>query len=206
VIATNGSRVDASSEHSTPRGGGVARDRLARELVEARKIALRYPTVADVTAAGYKRLGMFSPGAGAHFVDSGNVGGSGAVDVGRPLAYLYDGVSPKSRVVGLMYYSEAPEQPDGFAGPEDHWHRHAATCIKRTGKATDVLLPPDADVTRAQCERVGGRFQATSGWMLHAWVIPGRESPTGVFSHNNPDLHCADGSDDHDEIGYCPGT
>jgi hypothetical protein len=125
VIATNGSRVDASSEHSTPRGGGVARDRLARELVEARKIALRYPTVADVTAAGYKRLGMFSPGAGAHFVDSGSV---------------------------------------------------------------------------------GGRFQATSGWMLHVWVIPGRESPTGVFSHNNPDLHCADGSDDHDEIGYCPGT
>jgi hypothetical protein len=105
-----------------------------------------------------------------------------------------------------MYYSEAPEQPDRFAGPEDHWHRQGGTCIKRNNDATEVPLPPDAGVTQAQCERVGGRFQAKSGWMLHVWVVPGRESPNGVFSHDNPDLHCADGSDDHDEIGYCPGT
>ena len=35
---------------------------------------------------------------------------------------------------------------------------------------------------------------AITGWMVHAWVVPGWESPNGVSSHENPELTCADGT------------
>src|SRR5438093_450563 len=40
---------------------------LADQLTRARAVAMRYPTVADAVAAGYKRAGGFAPGAGAHY-------------------------------------------------------------------------------------------------------------------------------------------
>lgn len=50
---------------------------------------------------------------------------------------------------------------------------------------------------RASCESVGGKFGAglTGGalWMNHAWVVPGWESPWGLFSAENPDLTLAVG-------------
>ena len=44
------------------------RQQLADELVVARATALKYPTVADATKAGYILAGKFTPGAGAHYV------------------------------------------------------------------------------------------------------------------------------------------
>lgn len=195
VIATNGSRVHAAS-----------RDPLSTQLSEARAVSVHYPTVADAEAAGYKRVGFFSPGAGAHYVDERDKSGPGAVDVRRPMAFVYDGVSPTSRVVGLMYYSDSQREPDGFTGRDDRWHRHGSVCSKRTNGEVDILLPGDADVTRAQCDAAHGRFHKKSGWMLHAWVVPGWESADGVFSHSHPNLHCADGTDNIDGLGYCAGT
>jgi len=46
---------------------------------------------------------------------------------------------------------------------------------------------------------------AITGWMVHAWVVPGWESPDGVFSHENPNLRCADGTYDTDAVGKCEG-
>ena len=195
VVATSGSRVHATS-----------RDPLSSQLEQARAVTARYPTVAAAEAVGYKRVGYFSPGAGAHYVDEGDKSGPGAVDVPRPTAYVYDGVSPTSRVVGLMYYSESPTAPDGFTGRDDHWHRHGSVCSKRSNGEVDILLPGDADLTRAQCDAVNGRFHERSGWMLHAWVVPGWETPDGVFSHAHPQLHCGDGTDAVDGLGYCAGT
>jgi hypothetical protein len=37
-------------------------------------------------------------------------------------------------------------------------------------------------------------------------VIPGWESPEGVFSHNNSNLRCADGTLNTDEAGFCAGV
>jgi hypothetical protein len=42
--------------------------------------------------------------------------------------------------------------------------------------------------------------------MVHAWVVPSWESPAGVFSHENPNLRCADGTFDTDAVGKCQGT
>ena len=105
-------------------------------------------------------------------------------------------------MVGLMYYSMAETAPEGFAGPNDHWHRHSGICNGKTG----VLFPPDSNVTQDQCSKAGGAFMAITGWMVHAWVVPSWESPKGVFSHENPDLPCADGTFHTDTIGRCEGS
>lgn len=173
---------------------------LAKQLVAARAVAVRYPTVAAATAAGYHLVGGgFGPGSGAHYIGGFSMG----FDPSRPLALIYDGISPTSQMVGLMYYSMSATAPQGFAGPNDHWHRHSGVC---TGAGGAVLFPPDSDVLPAQCARAHGFYMYVTGWMVHAWVVPGWESPQGVFSHENPDLPCADGTFHTDKIGRCQGS
>jgi hypothetical protein len=173
---------------------------LTRQLAEARAVALRYPTVADATAAGYQLVGGgFGPGSGAHYIG----GYEFNFDPSRPLALVYDGIHPTSRIVGLMYYSMSKTAPPGFAGPNDHWHRHSGVCI---GKAGAVLFPPDSDVTARMCAIAKGGYMAITGWMVHAWVVPGWASPDGVFSHENPRLTCADGTFKTDAVGRCQGS
>ena len=67
-------------------------------------------------------------------------------------------------------------------------------------------FPADADVTEAQCTALGGFYMAITGWMVHAWVVPGWESPQGVFSHENPNVRCADGTYNTTPNGMCQGT
>jgi hypothetical protein len=173
---------------------------LAGQLVAARAVAMHYPTVAAATAAGYHLVGGgFGPGSGAHYIGGFSLG----FDPSHPLALIYDGISPTSQMVGLMYYAMGATAPEGFAGPNDHWHRHSGVC---TGKGGDVLFPPDSNVLPAQCARANGFYMYVTGWMVHAWVAPGWESPKGVFSHENPDLPCADGTFHTDKIGRCQGS
>ena len=92
--------------------------------------------------------------------------------------------------------------PEGFAGPNDHWHRHSGVCMK----GAEVISPVDSSVTEDQCKAAGGFYMAITTWMVHAWVVPGWDSPAGVFSHENPNLRCADGTFNTDDIGRCQGT
>ena len=88
---------------------------------------------------GYRRAGPFSPGAGAHFVKmdgTGTENANGAIDFEHPLAYLYDGTSETSEVVGVMYYSLAKDAPQGFAGPNDVWHQHSGACLVHNADGT----------------------------------------------------------------------
>jgi hypothetical protein len=188
----------------------ATRAALAADLVAARAVAARYPTVADARAAGLIQAGGFAPGSGAHFLDmkhTNNIRPDGSVDPNNPLGYIYDGTSPGSRIVGLMYVSLAENPPAGFPGPNDHWHQHSNLCIKYGANGIAVPFPPDRDVTRAQCNTVpGSTFMKKTVWMVHAWVVPGWESPKGVFSHSNPDVTCADGTMHTDAVGFCKGT
>jgi hypothetical protein len=177
---------------------------LAQQLTTARDHAMQYPTVADATAAGYHLAGGFAPGSGAHYI-SFQMTGSGTFDPNAAQSLIYDGTSPTSKIVGLMYYAMG-NAPEGFAGPNDHWHRHSSVCIKYGNGQIDVPFPADADVTQAQCTAVGGRFMAVTGYMVHAWIVPGWESPQGVFSHENPNLRCADGTYNTTPNGMCQGT
>ena len=67
-------------------------------------------------------------------------------------------------------------------------------------------FPADADVTLKMCDAAGGSLMKVTGYMVHAWVVPSWESPQGVFSHDNPNLRCADGTYDTDKAGFCQGT
>ena len=185
---------------------------LAQELVEARAVALRYPTVADAEASGYRRAGPFSPGAGAHYVlmDGTGTNLDGEIDLQRPLSYLYDGTSATSEVVGVMYYTLAPDAPEGFAGSTDIWHKHSGAClVTNADGSVESPLPVDQDTTPAMCDEAGGEFLDTTGWMLHVWAVPGYDAPDGVFAHDNTLVRCADGRITLEpavlNLG-CPGT
>jgi hypothetical protein len=180
------------------------RELLAQQLTTARQHAMQYPTVADATAAGYHLAGGFAPGSGAHYIGF-QMTGNGSFDPNAAQSLIYDGTSPTSKIVGLMYYAMGAA-PEGFAGPNDHWHRHSSVCTKFGNGQIEVPFPVDADVTQAQCTAVGGRFMSITGYMVHAWVVPGWESPQGVFSHENPNLRCADGTYNTTANGMCQGT
>jgi hypothetical protein len=176
---------------------------LAAQLVAARAAALRYPTVADAVRGGMLLAGEFSPLTGAHYLDLAHA--TGPFDPSHPGSYIYDGTSPTSRIIGLMYLGADVAPPEGFAGPNDHWHRHANTCVI-FGNPLQVPFPADSDVTKTQCERVHGTFMRRTIWMVHAWVVPGWDSPAGVFAHDNTDVVCADGTTKANAAGFCKGT
>ena len=197
--------IVAESEPDKPLDAAT-RGALQAQLTEARTFAVRFPTVADATAAGYFLAGGFGPGSGAHYVSIGGMTGA-SLDVSNPLALLYDGTSPTSQIVGLMYYGMGEAVPEGFAGPNDHWHRHSNVCVKFNGpNGIEIPFPADADVTAKMCDGAKGTLLKITGSMVHAWVVPSWESPLGVFSHENPNLRCADGTYDTDKLGFCQGT
>ncbi len=186
-------------------------DALGAELTEARQVALRYPTVADARDAGLLQAGEFIPGSAAHYVDIAQ-GMATEFDIEKPLAWLYSGTEPDSRLVGIMYYlvtDDPGAQPTGFTGPLDTWHVHSGACYRIEGDGTiHVPFSPDAGVERSACEAVeGAEFIEQTGWMVHAWVVPGWDSPLGVFSHDNPNILCADGrAQVADMAAGCVGT
>jgi Domain of unknown function (DUF202) len=192
----------------------TTRAKLKDQLTQARELALQYPTVAEAEAAGFRVAGGFAPGSGAHYIPmaggvggvAGSLAGGDSFDPTKPISLIYDGISPTSQIVGLMYYGMGEKAPEGFAGPNDHWHRHSNVCIKYRANGIDVPFPADADVTKKMCDSVGGSLMKTTGYMVHAWVVPSWESPLGVFSHDNPDVRCADGTYKTDKVGFCQGT
>ncbi len=197
--------IDEAAEAKIPDKplDAATRTLLASQLVAAREAALHYPTVADATRAGMILAGGFSPLTGAHYIDIAHT--LGAFDPAHPSTYIYDGTSPTSKVIGLMYLGSGVNPPEGFAGPNDHWHRHTNTCVIFDG-GIKVPFAADSSVTQAQCDAVKGTFMRRTQWMVHAWVVPGWESPAGVFAHDNPDVLCGDGTLKTDARGFCPGT
>jgi hypothetical protein len=175
---------------------------LAAQLVAARTAAGKYPTVAEAQRGGLIQAGKFSPQTGAHFIKLNAIG---TFDPSDPASYIYDGISPTSKVVGLMYLSLSTAPPEGFAGPNDHWHRHTNTCVI-FGAQIKIPFAADSSVTLDQCNAQHGTFMRETAWMVHAWVVPGWESPRGVFSHENTNVLCADGTTKADSLGFCPGT
>jgi len=158
-------------------------DTLDAELSLARATALKYPTAADAMAAGWERVTFYVPGIAAHYMKFGIVDGKFQID--QPEMILYDGNSPEARVVGLSYYMIQPGQTEpsqGFTGANDHSHRHVGLCNKE-----GVGVIGDSTLTTEECASIGGvKSDGSKGWMSHAWVVPGCESPWGVFSAANP--------------------
>lgn len=190
----HGSGADAASPDDTGHGGHVGPqpwkamvdqrecDALAEELAVAREVALAHPTAADATKAGWVRVTPYVPGIAAHYMNFSLVDGTFELD--KPEMLLYDGNGPDARIVGLSYYvvHDAESEPtQGFTGDNDHYHRHIGLCVGVGG------VIGDSTTTDEECAAMGGRKQGGgAGWMNHVWVVPGCESPWGVFSAASP--------------------
>lgn len=177
-------------------------DTLAAEIDRAEQTALSMPTARDAVANGYTQVTPYVPGIAAHYMKFSIVDGKFEID--QPEMVLYDGNSPDSSVVGLSYYlvhNGDSEPTQGFTGTNDHYHRHIGLCTR------GALVVGDSTTTEEQCAALGGsKGKNRAGWMSHAWVVPGCESPWGIFSGASPildgDLAERSGSDG----GACKGS
>ena len=162
---------------------GPTREALATELVQARQAAIGHATVAEALLDGYVMVVPYVPLIGAHYMKFSLV--DGKFDVERPEMLLYDGTAPDSKIVGLSYYVRGSTEPPGFAGPNDHWHRHIGLCV--SPKTRTVI--GGEKTTPAQCAAMGGvKADGSDFWMVHAWVVPAWDSPQGVFSAEHQGL------------------
>ena len=181
---------------------------LARQLAQAEQAAMRYPTVKDAKAAGMVLAGGMAPGVGAHYQKLSadtlkGVNADGTINAAFPGSWIYAGTGDNDPVVGVMYESLTTPTPTGFAGPNDHWHQHSNLCIQYTASEIKVPFAPDSSVTPEQCASVHGDFMKKTVWMVHAWVVPGWESPQGVFSHANLHIYCPGNTYLVDPLGFC---
>jgi hypothetical protein len=166
------------TEHEERPVDQATRDLLADELTTAREVAMAHRTVDRALLDGYVMVVPYVPLIGAHYMKFSLV--DGKFDPEYPEMLLYDGTRPDSRIVGLSYYVASPDtEPEGFAGPNDHWHRHIGLCVdpKRFVVIGGEKTTPEECAARGGIKADGSRF-----WMVHAWVVPGWDSPDGVFS------------------------
>ena len=155
----------------------ATRNALGQQLVTARNVAMTYPTVASALAAGYIKVTTFVPLIGAHYLNFALT--DDVFDPAQPEMLLYDGTDPGSKIVGLSYFVAAPDgaPPEGFAGPNDHWHQHIGLCVK------NAVVVGGEKISAEECKKRGGNKVGLHDlWMVHAWVVPGWDSPQGVFS------------------------
>lgn len=169
-------------------------DTLADELQLARETALSFPTAQDAIDAGYEMTTPYVSGIAAHYIKYDII--DGVFEIDQPEMILYDGNGPDAAVVGLSYYlwQEGDNMPtQGFTGVNDSYHRHQGLCTD----PDNGLIIGDTTTTAEECVARGGtKADGSKGWMSHAWVVPGCESPWGVFSAASPVLDDAlqDGS------------
>ncbi|HMG42868.1 MAG TPA: hypothetical protein VK611_16165 [Acidimicrobiales bacterium] len=174
---------------------------LAKQLAVTAELVEKYPTIAAAEAAGWRRAGPFSPGLGTHYgAPDYHLNPDGTMDTREDLLspmLVFDGLGPDAKIAGFMYLAYGTEaEPEGFSGPNDHWHYHEKVCIVSSADG-GIDTPFGADlegVTEQMCTEAGGAFIDFTGYMVHVWNVPGYESPNGMFTELNPAISCPDGS------------
>jgi len=150
-------------------------------LREAESFAGQFPTVAEVTAAGWVERAVYIEGQGVHFEAPG--GTQGPFDPRRPRFLLYDGSELESRLAGMMFLETGDVPPAGFPGGNDHWHNHPHLCYSQ---ARDFVL--GEHLGEAQCAAAGGVVvDASRLWMVHVWLPEyGGHEIADVFNRSHP--------------------
>lgn len=163
------------------------RKQLIVQMAQARTVIDKYPTVKDALAAGYKMSTVYIPCIGAHYTNLGLVA---KFDPAAPSELLFDGVKDDSKIVGLSYLVYNQDgAPEGFAGPNDHFHQHNANgglCLD----ASQTVIGGE-NMSEKDCVAKGGKKGGEIMkhiWMAHAWVAPGWECGWGVFAGECPEL------------------
>ena len=135
-------------------------------------------TLAKATALGYVRAAAPAGGIGTHWVLWSQI--AKPFDPAKPSMLLFDERRDPAVLVGYSYALQSPTRPEGFAGPNDHWHQHIGLCVDNGWVVREQTSGPDA------CNGTyiaGGDF-----WMLHAWVVPRWPNRKGQFAPFNPNL------------------
>jgi hypothetical protein len=145
----------------------------------------------EATATGYVRASVQAAGVGVHWVNWTLI--DAPFDPARPAMLLFDERNGRADLVGFSYWIRAAE-PDGFAGPNDVWHRHTNLCI--------VNGWVDREMTASEDVCAGDVLAGGDLWMLHAWVVPGWPNRWGRFASLNPALCPA--ANATPDIGRCP--
>ncbi len=208
----NGSQHNMAPEVPLVNLAPATRAELLRQLALTMDVIKKYPTVKDAEAAGYRRAGPFIPGLGTHYVGgrSNRTGTMTDDDITHPSTIIYDGIKQDSPIAGFMYISTAVgpnnKEPEGFAGPNDHWHYHTGICLTRGENGAQEALGFDGSITQENCKTRAGNWVAMTQYLLHVWTVPGYSNPLGVFGHASPALRCGDGTyymDYHDLKNSC---
>ncbi|MEP7202281.1 MAG: hypothetical protein ABI894_06715 [Ilumatobacteraceae bacterium] len=137
-----------------------------------------HDTEDEALALGYVRATAPSGGIGTHWVLWSQI--AKPFDPATPSMLLFDERRSPALLVGYSYALQSPSVPEGFAGPNDHWHQHRGLCVDGGWVVREQAPGPDA------CDGTyiaGGDF-----WMLHAWVVPGWDNRKGDFAPFNPKL------------------
>ena len=166
-------------DHDVVLADTLAPDEQARfdaQVKAAVDAASRFRTTADAAAAGYVQSATQLPGVGTHWVNWTLV--DRPFDPAHPSMLLFD-QSPlhDTRLAGFSYWVRSVDPPEGFAGPNDVWHRHSGLCFENGWLVRENV--PSA----AQCD--GQWLNGSDLWMLHAWVAPDVENADGLFAPRN---------------------
>ncbi|MEY2434023.1 MAG: hypothetical protein QOC92_3748 [Acidimicrobiaceae bacterium] len=149
------------------------------QIASAVASAKDFRTTDDATAAGYVQSSTQLPAIGTHWVRWSLV--DQPFDAARPAMLLFDqSTLHPTRLAGFSYWVRSVGPPDGFAGPNDVWHRHSGLCFQNGFLTRENV--PSAD----ECD--GQWLNGSDLWMLHAWVAPDVGNKAGVFAARNDDL------------------
>ena len=192
------------SNNPIPEQMGLSSEELVELVAELDLLSGFLEEHKDVNKAcekGYLSDRIQTANMGSHFIKADAFGNG--FDPGEPEIILYaraDGTLPSEALgqcrdgvwngqpmtlVGSAFILPPTQKdnshPKGFTGNLDNWHVHLNLC-RGNSSGTDTFVPEE------ECEKLGGNFHETIGWMMHAWVNPEHDNELGVFSMWNPSI------------------
>lgn len=180
LIASN--RGPDDTEHGHSHAGAVTEAVLApfdqiafdEQLAKATAALPALDTTEEAAAAGYVVAAAPGPGVGTHWVKWSLI--DRPFDPAAPAMLLFhDRPGRPSQLVAYSYWLHSDTKPEGFAGRNDHWHRHTGLCVV------------NGWVDREMADACAGVYLGGADlWMLHAWIVPGWQNRWGTFAVMNP--------------------
>jgi hypothetical protein len=169
-----------------PAGTPAASPTLNSQIEEVRQATARYRNHAVAREDGYRLFGSEGALMGEHWYRSDLV--REPLDLDRPSTLQYATIANERRLVGVAYTTyrrPADPMPEGFAGPDDHWHVHDVVKLARAISEGRPLVRwlTENRITRGKLGGGDGRTHLT---MVHAWIW--LENPDGMFANDHPVL------------------
>ncbi len=189
MAGMGGSSPATSTARARPAPAPAYRAELERQLAVVRANTARYRDLDSAKADGFVRfVGDEVPLMGEHWYRKGvpepppGTPVDRRVDLAHPTTLQYATIDGRHVLVGVAYSARlAPGEPlpEGFAGPEDHWHQHDV--LKFFAAATEdrpfLRWIGNRWLDHALRDRGDDRSLLT---MVHAWVW--LDNPDGVFA------------------------